>query len=70
MKRAAALLATAALAVTVAGVARASDAGGLTKVAGFDHQVTGVSVTPDGRTFVNFPRWTVVSHFEIASRFL
>nr|WP_295664261.1 L-dopachrome tautomerase-related protein [Polymorphobacter sp.] len=58
MKRAAALLATAALAVTVAGIARAAGTGGLTQVAGFDHQVTGVSVTPDGRTFVNFPRWT------------
>ena len=30
----------------------------LTLVAEFDHQVTGVTVTPDGRTFVNFPRWT------------
>jgi len=27
-------------------------------VASFEHQVTGVTVTPDGRTFVNFPRWT------------
>jgi sensor domain CHASE-containing protein len=24
----------------------------------FDHQVTGVAVTKDGRRFVNFPRWT------------
>lgn len=24
----------------------------------FDHQVTGVAVTHDGRRFVNFPRWT------------
>lgn len=30
----------------------------LTKVADFAHQVTGVSVTADGRTFVCFPRWT------------
>lgn len=30
----------------------------LTLVAEFDHQVTGVTVTNDGRTFVNFPRWT------------
>lgn len=30
----------------------------LTKVADFGHQVTGVSVAPDGRVFVNFPRWT------------
>ena len=30
----------------------------LTLVAAFDHQVTGVTVTPDGRTFVCFPRWT------------
>lgn len=30
----------------------------LSLVAAFDHQVTGVTVTDDGRTFVNFPRWT------------
>ena len=30
----------------------------LQAVATFDHQVTGVTVTPDGRIFVNFPRWT------------
>ena len=29
-----------------------------TKVMGFDHQVTGVTVTTNGRMFVNFPRWT------------
>ncbi len=28
-------------------------------VATFEHQVTGVTVAPDGRTFVNFPRWTL-----------
>lgn len=27
-------------------------------VASFNHQVTGVTVAPDGRIFVNFPRWT------------
>lgn len=30
----------------------------LEKVATFDHQVTGVAVSGDGRVFVNFPRWT------------
>ena len=30
----------------------------LTPVATFAHQVTGVSVAPGGRIFVNFPRWT------------
>ena len=30
----------------------------LMPVATFDHQVTGVAVTADGRRFVNFPRWT------------
>ena len=30
----------------------------LTQIAQFDHQVTGVAVTADGRRFVNFPRWT------------
>ncbi|SFD21664.1 L-dopachrome tautomerase-related protein [Massilia yuzhufengensis] len=28
------------------------------QVAAFEHQVTGVSVSEDGRIFVNFPRWT------------
>jgi sugar lactone lactonase YvrE len=32
--------------------------GRLQAVATFDHQVTGVTVTPEGRIFVNFPRWT------------
>ncbi|WP_420136374.1 L-dopachrome tautomerase-related protein [Sphingomonas sp.] len=27
-------------------------------IADFDHQVTGVAATDDGRIFVNFPRWT------------
>ena len=30
----------------------------LTQVAAFPHEVTGVAVAPDGRIFVNFPRWT------------
>lgn len=30
----------------------------VTQVASFPRQVTGVSVTPDRRIFVNFPRWT------------
>lgn len=30
----------------------------LTKVARFEHQVTGVTVARDGRIFVNFPRWS------------
>src|ERR1700761_8172489 len=30
----------------------------LQAVATFAHQVTGVTVAPDGRIFVNFPRWT------------
>lgn len=30
----------------------------LTQVAAFEHQVTGVTVSPGGRVFVNFPRWT------------
>ncbi len=34
------------------------DGSGLREVASFDHQVTGVSATPDGRIFVNFPRCT------------
>lgn len=30
----------------------------LSKVARFEHQVTGVTVARDGRIFVNFPRWS------------
>jgi sugar lactone lactonase YvrE len=32
----------------------------------FDHQVTGVSVSEDGRIFVNFPRWTEDSAVSVA----
>ncbi len=35
-----------------------TQSGNLEKVASFGHQVTGVTVASDGRTFVNFPRWT------------
>ena len=35
-------------------------------VATFEHQVTGVTVTPDGRTFVNFPRWTEDAPISVA----
>lgn len=48
----------AAAAAVAVGSRAAATKGRLTKVASFDHQVTGVSVTPDGRVFVNFPRWT------------
>ena len=45
------------LAVT-AGSASAQSSPALTKVAGFDHEVTGIAVAKDGRIFVSFPRWT------------
>jgi sugar lactone lactonase YvrE len=51
----------AAVAAAMAGggaYAQAGQSGALTQVARFDHQVTGVAVTADGRRFVNFPRWT------------
>jgi sugar lactone lactonase YvrE len=38
----------------------------LERVAQFDHQVTGVSVSEDGRIFVNFPRWTEDSPVSVA----
>ena len=57
-----AVLGIAAAAVGVAsagtGYAMATRSSALTAVARFDHQVTGVAVTADGRRFVNFPRWT------------
>lgn len=46
------------VAVAAAATAVAQNRGPLTQVAKFDHQVTGVAVTEDGRRFVNFPRWT------------
>ncbi len=37
-----------------------------TRVAKFDHQVTGVTVSEAGRVFVNFPRWTEDSAVSVA----
>lgn len=36
----------------------AQDQGKLSQVASFAHQVTGITVSRDGRMFVNFPRWS------------
>jgi sugar lactone lactonase YvrE len=47
-----------ALAVTSAGRAEQSPTFRLTEVASFEHQVTGVAASKEGRVFVNFPRWT------------
>lgn len=63
MKKATPILAGVAaaglLAATAVGIAQAQGRSAqLTQVAEFDHQVTGVAVTQDGRRFVNFPRWT------------
>jgi sugar lactone lactonase YvrE len=38
----------------------------LEEAARFDHQVTGVAVSPDDRIFVNFPRWTEDSPVSVA----
>lgn len=38
----------------------------LEQVASFEHQVTGVTVSPDGRIFVNFPRWTEDAPISVA----
>ncbi|MFD0934368.1 L-dopachrome tautomerase-related protein [Methylobacterium trifolii] len=45
-------------AATPSTLAAAPSSGALTQVARFEHQVTGVTVSKDGRIFVNFPRWT------------
>lgn len=50
--------ATALAALPAAAQTAAPESGGLTKVASFEHQVTGVTVARDGRIFVNFPRWS------------
>jgi sugar lactone lactonase YvrE len=49
---------------TASGAAQAAPA--LERVAGFDHQVTGVAATADGRRFVNFPRWTEDAPISVA----
>jgi len=38
----------------------------LTEVASFDHQVTGVAASKEGRVFVSFPRWTEDSPVSVA----
>ena len=57
------LLAAACAALLTAGPAAtaqpaAKEGAGPTRVARFEHQATGVTVSKDGRIFVNFPRWT------------
>ncbi len=57
------LLCAGAAAILLAGCASDMDNAGapplrLEKVADFDHQVTGVTVSKENRVFVNFPRWT------------
>ena len=47
-----------AVAAAALGGGAAAQQSGLTPVAQFAHQATGVAVTADGRRFVNFPRWT------------
>jgi len=41
-----------------AGAATPTAGAQLQQVAAFEHQATGVTVSPDGRIFVNFPRWS------------
>ncbi|MBS3652098.1 PD40 domain-containing protein [Pseudaminobacter sp. 19-2017] len=50
------LLATTSMAQQSAGPSQGQAQ--LQQVASFEHQVTGVTVSKDGRIFVNFPRWT------------
>lgn len=57
------LLATTSLAQQ--SVAPSKDAQ-LQQVASFEHQVTGVTVSRDGRIFVNFPRWTEDAPISVA----
>ncbi|WP_201837792.1 L-dopachrome tautomerase-related protein [Microvirga zambiensis] len=58
------------MASTGAAVAQPAVPGGATskleQVAEFPHQVTGVTVSQDGRIFVNFPRWTEDSPISVA----
>ena len=63
----------AGLAITAPALVRAQTAASaqvpsfrLEEVASFQHQVTGVAATPDGRVFVNFPRWTEDAPISVA----
>lgn len=60
MRKSGVLIGLGALTIALAGAAYAQvgRSAALVQVARFDHQVTGVAVTADGRRFVNFPRWT------------
>ena len=60
MRKRSVLIGFGALTAALAGAAYAQTgrSAALTQVAHFDHQVTGVAVTADGRRFVSFPRWT------------
>ncbi|GJE03006.1 hypothetical protein GMJLKIPL_4957 [Methylobacterium isbiliense] len=58
------LLATTSLAQHSA--APSQGAAQLQQVASFEHQVTGVTVSKDGRIFVNFPRWTEDAPISVA----
>ncbi|MDB5919279.1 MAG: hypothetical protein JWR40_3513 [Massilia sp.] len=68
------LVLAAGASLAVNGVVMAQTANGLgfaheptlEKVADFAHQVTGVTVSERGRTFVNFPRWTEDSPISVA----
>jgi sugar lactone lactonase YvrE len=69
MTRSLTVLAVALLTGTMASPLPASAQEGkavLTKVAGFEHQVTGVTVARDGRIFVNFPRWSEDAPISVA----
>lgn len=58
------LLATTSLAQHSA--APSQGAAQLQQVASFEHQVTGVTVSKEGRIFVNFPRWTEDAPISVA----
>jgi sugar lactone lactonase YvrE len=67
MRKNVALAGLGVLAAVTATVAVAqSSVGPLQQVAQFDHQVTGVAITQDGRRFVNFPRWTEDAPISVA----
>ena len=52
------LFASGAVAAMLVAAPIAASAASLKEIAGFPHQVTGISVAANGRIFVNFPRWT------------
>lgn len=69
LRLATAIVMSGSLSATISGAqpsGAASQGAQLQQVATFEHQVTEVTVSRDGRIFVNFPRWTEDAPISVA----